>query len=277
MHGVFRYVSHPNNGQKKLLLLLFINRKFLSSLLIQQISLMHTDRLVECPSIKKMIDTIYAQFLPKGHHPFIYLSLEIKPENMDVNVHPTKREVHFLHEEKIVALLGEEIYQCLSAAGTSRQFSVPVLKTTESSLVVVQGKENTMGKKQRSDDQVEQKSVSTSAKTETPRYEYKLVRTDSQSTTLDKFVQRNTSAGEKSADTPRNPLLKLKPSDSVGNQTEGSNKPESERAPTTRQADRPWIDVRLSSILQLRKQVKREAHACKCFDSSLHWPCFHSE
>jgi DNA mismatch repair protein MLH1 len=43
--------------------------------------------------LKKTVENIYITLLPKGSHPFIYLSLEINPQNVDVNVHPTKREV----------------------------------------------------------------------------------------------------------------------------------------------------------------------------------------
>jgi DNA mismatch repair protein MLH1 len=51
------------------------------------------DRAVESSMLKKMVENIYITLLPKGSHPFIYLSLEINPQNVDVNVHPTKREV----------------------------------------------------------------------------------------------------------------------------------------------------------------------------------------
>lgn len=53
-------------------------------------------------AIKNAIDQIYSTFLPKGNHPFVYMSLQIEPENVDVNVHPTKHEVNFLYENEIV-------------------------------------------------------------------------------------------------------------------------------------------------------------------------------
>jgi DNA mismatch repair ATPase MutL len=38
----------------------------------------------------------------QGSSPFVYLSLEIAPHNVDVNVHPTKHEVFFLHQDIII-------------------------------------------------------------------------------------------------------------------------------------------------------------------------------
>jgi len=52
-----------------------------------------SDRLVESAALKRAIENVYSAYLPKNTHPFVYLSIAIEPANVDVNVHPTKREV----------------------------------------------------------------------------------------------------------------------------------------------------------------------------------------
>ncbi|KAI8942587.1 hypothetical protein NX059_000645 [Plenodomus lindquistii] len=99
------WVSNANYSAKRTNMLLFINH-----------------RSVESPAIKKSVEQTYATFLPKGGHPFFYLSLEIEPQRVDVNVHPTKREVHFLNEDEIIAVICDEIRSVLSKVDTSRSF-----------------------------------------------------------------------------------------------------------------------------------------------------------
>lgn len=99
------WVSNANYSSKRTNLLLFINH-----------------RSVESQVIKKSIEQTYTTFLPKGGHPFVYLSLEIEPQRVDVNVHPTKREVHFLNEDEIIAMICDEIRESLSKVDTSRSF-----------------------------------------------------------------------------------------------------------------------------------------------------------
>ncbi|KAH7398300.1 histidine kinase-like ATPase [Pyrenochaeta sp. MPI-SDFR-AT-0127] len=99
------WVSSANYSAKRTNMLLFINH-----------------RSVESAVIKKSVEQTYAAFLPKGGHPFFYLSLEIEPQRVDVNVHPTKREVHFLNEDEIVAMICDAIRESLSKVDTSRSF-----------------------------------------------------------------------------------------------------------------------------------------------------------
>ncbi|KOB75268.1 DNA mismatch repair protein Mlh1, partial [Operophtera brumata] len=61
--------------------------------------------------IRKAVDSIYSTYLPKNSHAFVYLSLQLDPKNVDVNVHPTKHEVQFLYEEQII----EKIKSCIES------------------------------------------------------------------------------------------------------------------------------------------------------------------
>ncbi|KAM0431893.1 hypothetical protein ACHAPT_005146 [Fusarium lateritium] len=113
------YATNANYSVKKTTLLLFINH-----------------RCVESTHIKKAVEQMYSNFLPKSGHPFIYLSLEIDPARVDVNVHPTKKEVHFLNEDEIIQAICEHIGSKLAAVDTSRTFMtqtlLPGAKPTES-------------------------------------------------------------------------------------------------------------------------------------------------
>ncbi|XP_027731940.1 DNA mismatch repair protein Mlh1 [Vombatus ursinus] len=104
------YISNANYSVKKCILLLFINH-----------------RLVESTALKKAVESVYAAYLPKNTHPFLYLSLEIAPQNVDVNVHPTKHEVHFLHEDSILERVQQHIESQLLGANSSRTYFTQTL------------------------------------------------------------------------------------------------------------------------------------------------------
>ncbi|EHK22302.1 uncharacterized protein TRIVIDRAFT_28941 [Trichoderma virens Gv29-8] len=104
------YVTNANYHIKKTTLLLFINH-----------------RCVESSTMKKALEQTYTSFLPKGGHPFIYLSLEIDPARVDVNVHPTKREVHFLNEEEVIQAICKKIELELATVDESRTFLTQTL------------------------------------------------------------------------------------------------------------------------------------------------------
>lgn len=104
------FATNANYSAKRTSLLLFINH-----------------RSVESTVVKKAVEQTYQMFLPKGGHPFVYISLEVDPGRVDVNVHPTKREVGFLNEDEIIELVCSEIREKLAQVDTSRTFKTQTI------------------------------------------------------------------------------------------------------------------------------------------------------
>lgn len=153
------WTTSANYHVKKTTILLFINH-----------------RSVESSAIKKAIEQTYSAFLPKGGHPFIYLSLDIDPQRVDVNVHPTKREVNFLNEDEIIESICAEISTRLSQVDTSRTF------TTQSLLPSAKVPVSSSSKSQSGRSNSTQSKPSQKPPSSTPArpYENNLVRTDPQ-------------------------------------------------------------------------------------------------
>lgn len=97
-----------------------------SSRLCKLTDLSNADRLVDCSPLKRALEAFYGTLLAKGTHPFVYLSLNIDPTKIDVNVHPTKKEVGFEDEEEIVQLVCEKLAEKLAEQGESRSYKVQV-------------------------------------------------------------------------------------------------------------------------------------------------------
>ncbi|NXG48217.1 MLH1 protein, partial [Psilopogon haemacephalus] len=153
------YISNANYSVKKCVFLLFINH-----------------RLVESAALRKAVETVYAAYLPKGTHPFLYLSLEIAPQNVDVNVHPTKHEVHFLHEDSILDRVQQHVESKLLGSNSSRMYFTQTLLPGAdcSSSEVVKSVANSSAVTKGAGDKV---------------YAHQMVRTDSREQKLDAFLQ----------------------------------------------------------------------------------------
>ncbi|XP_067888372.1 DNA mismatch repair protein Mlh1 isoform X3 [Heterodontus francisci] len=153
------YISNANYSVKKCIFLLFINH-----------------RLVESSALRKAIETVYVAYLPKNTHPFLYLSLEILPQNVDVNVHPTKHEVHFLHEDSIIESVQQHVESKLLGSNSSRTYFTQTLMP---------------GPAISSSDFVKPSTASSSAvpgSSDKP-YAHQMVRTDSKEQKMDAFLQ----------------------------------------------------------------------------------------
>ena len=58
----------------------------------------------------------YGSFLPKGHHPTFVFFLDIEPDRLDVNVHPTKKEVRFADTEALHQLVRQTVRHALDGS-----------------------------------------------------------------------------------------------------------------------------------------------------------------
>ena len=81
-------------------------------------------RMVKCPIFQKSIDTAYKSLIG-SKYPFIILNLEVPPEDVDVNVHPTKKEVRYRNPNQIFNFIYSSIDMALSGV-TERQIAQPV-------------------------------------------------------------------------------------------------------------------------------------------------------
>lgn len=71
-------------------------------------------RTVKCPIFQKAIDTAYKNLIASGKYPFVVLNLEIPPSDVDVNVHPTKKEVRYKNTNQIFNFIYTSIQAGLS-------------------------------------------------------------------------------------------------------------------------------------------------------------------
>ncbi len=74
-------------------------------------------RMIKCPVFLKSIDMAYKNLIGYGKYPFVVLNLEIPPCEIDVNVHPTKKEVRYKNTNQIFAFIQSSINMALSAGG----------------------------------------------------------------------------------------------------------------------------------------------------------------
>ncbi|MHA1396413.1 MAG: DNA mismatch repair endonuclease MutL [Candidatus Heimdallarchaeaceae archaeon] len=71
-------------------------------------------------SNKIILDAImqgYGTAIPHGRFPIVFLFLKISPSEIDVNIHPTKKEIRFSREAKVFSLIATSINKALQSEG----------------------------------------------------------------------------------------------------------------------------------------------------------------
>ena len=85
------------------------------------------NRLVKSQIFKKLCLGFFETYLPKGKLPFCFLSLQLKPQIIDVNVHPSKKEIIISCESAILDALSALLEQKIKRVDQSRPFQVKVM------------------------------------------------------------------------------------------------------------------------------------------------------
>ena len=81
-------------------------------------------RFVENYLISSAVQGAFEPFLMKGRFPIYVLGLSVDPQNVDVNIHPTKKEVKFAAPNRIFAFVRKSVEDALMRANHIANFEV---------------------------------------------------------------------------------------------------------------------------------------------------------
>jgi len=73
-------------------------------------------RVVKCPVLLKAVSFAYEELIPKGKHPFVAINLDLPKDELDVNVHPTKREIRYQNGNQVFNFVHSAIKQAMEFA-----------------------------------------------------------------------------------------------------------------------------------------------------------------
>lgn len=71
------------------------------------------NRFIKSPYFHHAVMSGYEEILPKDTYPQYFIQLEVDPNQIDVNIHPTKTEIKFIDERAIYAILRTIVRQSL--------------------------------------------------------------------------------------------------------------------------------------------------------------------
>ncbi|QHS75437.1 mismatch repair ATPase MLH1 [Saccharomyces paradoxus] len=167
------------------------NLNFISKKSISPIFFIN-NRLVTCDPLRRALNSVYSNYLPKGNRPFIYLGIIIDSAAVDVNVHPTKREVRFLSQDEIIEKIANQLHAELSAIDTSRTFKASSISTSQPGSLISSNNtiENGEERKTLRQAQVVENSyaITNNQLGRAKRQENKLVRTDASQAKITSFL-----------------------------------------------------------------------------------------
>lgn len=102
----------------------------------QQMHVFVNGRLIQHRTLNFVIEECFHTLLMVGRHPVVMIRIEIDPELVDVNVHPTKAEVRFQDERAVCRAVQRAVHTALAGAPTDElprvSFTIPAAPPTQS-------------------------------------------------------------------------------------------------------------------------------------------------
>ncbi len=139
-------------------------------------------RYIKSALINKAIEEGYKSFIMQHKYPFTALHFEVKPELIDVNVHPSKMELRFRNQEEIYPFIINSISDALSGRELIPEVSVDEKESLKKAPVLMKTPEFFEAKRivaeEISYNSVPKVEVKTEIKEEVKQYSKEVVKTD---------------------------------------------------------------------------------------------------
>jgi DNA mismatch repair protein MLH1 len=106
------YFSAPSYDAKTTKLVIFLNH-----------------RLVDIPAVKRSVEGVYSEFTKAK--PILALDITVPGNQVDVNVHPSKRQVALMYQDEVCTFMSSKLREALQAYGQSFQVQSVAPKITK--------------------------------------------------------------------------------------------------------------------------------------------------
>ena len=83
-------------------------------------------RWIQSPLLTAALSETYHGFLPERRHPVAVLNISVPPGEVDVNVHPAKREVRFRQDDRVFGSLQRAVRGTLVAVAPVPELNIPL-------------------------------------------------------------------------------------------------------------------------------------------------------
>lgn len=70
-------------------------------------------RYIRNPYLHHALESAYKELIPDDSHPVYFIYLDVDPETIDINIHPTKTEVNFRYNQVIYSILKASVKKAL--------------------------------------------------------------------------------------------------------------------------------------------------------------------